>query len=355
MAVNRPDIKKMKSAVCASFMILGCCTMFGCLEGEKKPDVTKVDIELQTRRLDIDLAQIDTNDVASGLRQLKQKYPDFLDFYLDTLMGFGVLGKYDNANPAISSGLRSFLTHSDIRGLFDTVIHHFPNTTKTNEELEKGFQYLKHYYPAFEVPKIVYLTSGLNQWAAFTYDSTIVGIGLDMFLGTQYPFYEAVQMPAYVIRKCSREYISANVFQAIYRDRHPFVMEGRTLLDMMLQRGKEQYFLSKIIPFADDTIRLGYTKEQLEWCVASEAQVYNFFIRDNLLYETNWQKILRYVNDGPNSTGMPAESPGNIGTWLGLQIVTAYVKQHPEISLQELLAQETDTQTFLRESKYKPK
>ena len=59
--------------------------------------------------------------------------------------------------------------------------------------------------------------------------------------------------------------------------------------------------------------------------------------------------------DGPSATGMPPESPGNIGAWLGLQIVEAYMKQHPEKTLKELITEPIDAQRFLMESKYKPK
>jgi len=322
--------------------------------GDNQPNVSNINIDLKTRRLDQDLAKIDTNNVAAGLQELHSKYPDFLDFYLDTLMGFGIHGNYHDSVAGIRLGLQPFLAHKDIVGLFDTVAKHYPNTKQIDEDLTRGFQYMKHYYPQFFVPKIIYLVTGLNQWSVVTVDTNIIGIGLDMYLGEQYPFYRAVQIPEYVIKKCTPEYVGVNTFQAIYRDQVPFEMEGRTLLDMMIQRGKEQYFLSKILPFKDERVRLGFTQEQLDWSEASEAMVYNFFVRDNLLYETNWQKIVRYVNDGPSAAGMPAESPGNIGSWLGYQIVKAYVEHHPDATLNDIL-KPTDAQRFLQESKYKPR
>ena len=74
-----------------------------------------------------------------------------------------------------------------------------------------------------------------------------------------------------------------------------------------------------------------------------------------VLYATDWQDIMRYVNDGPNSTGMPPESPGNIGSWIGWQIVKTYFDKHGNISLPQLLNDKIDAQTFLRESGYRPK
>ena len=62
-----------------------------------------------------------------------------------------------------------------------------------------------------------------------------------------------------------------------------------------------------------------------------------------------------YVNNGPTSTGMPPESPGNIGSWIGWQIIKKYMHQHPEKKLLDILNDKNDAQTFLRESGYRPR
>jgi hypothetical protein len=345
-------IHKIVSALCIGAMT--CIVLNGCKSGEQQPDVSGIKIDMKTQRLDRDLAAIDTNHIGAGLQQLKTKYPDFLNFYLDTLMGFEIRGNYVDTAPGIKLGLKAFLTHKDYRGVFDTVMLHFPDTKKTDEALVKGFQYMKYYFPQYKVPQVIYLVSGLNNWGAFTYGDNTVGIGLDMFLGKEYPFYRSVGLPDYMNTHLRPAYMPVAAFSAIYTGMHPIVMDNRTLLDMMIQKGKEQYFINKVLPFVDDTTQLGYTQKQLEWCGQNEAMVYNFFIRENLLFATELGRVARYINDGPNSTGMPPESPGNIGSWLGLRIVMAYMQQHPGTTMEQLFA-ETDPQQFLAASKYKPK
>jgi len=341
--------KKMALIAFLAFVImLGACN-----SGEKIPDVSNIAVKLDTRRLDRDLIALDTNKLGQGLQSLQQKYPDFLDFYLDVLMGFGIKGNFSDTSQVIQNSLKVFLTYKDYKGLFDTVNKHFPDTKQIDEDLTKGFKYMKYYYKDFKEPKIVYFITGLNDVRAVP-DGGVLGIGLDMYLGPQYPHYLSVGIPDYMTHKLQPQYACVYAMSAIYFDMHPFEKEGRNLLDMMIQRGKQQYFLHKVLPFADDTLRFGYTKKQMDWCDQNEALVYNFFIKDNLLYETNWQKVIRYVSDGPNSTGMPAESPGDIGAWLGYRIVQAYMEQHPEKTMPELFAF-ADAQKILQESKYKPK
>jgi hypothetical protein len=318
------------------------------------PDVSHISVKLDTRRLDLDFAKIDTVHPGRGLAQLAGKYPDFLSFYTDTLMGMGINGNYSDTASAVRNNLRSYLTHRDFRGLADTLVIVFPDTKSIDRDLAKGFQYLKFYYPRFRIPKIIYLNSYLTKWSAFTYGDEIIGIGLDMYLGPQYPNYPRVDIPDYIIRNLRPEAAPVNVFSSIYSKDHPFVTESRTLLDMMLQRGKEQYFLSKMIPFVPEAIRFGFTAAQLDWCNKNEAGIYNFFLKEQLLYDTNWQKILRYVTEGPAATGMSPESPGNVGSWLGYCIVQAYANTHPDAKLDEVLAK-NDAQAMLQEARYKPK
>ncbi len=313
-----------------------------------------VELNLESHRLDRDFHGLDTNDLTSGLIGLKERYGHFLDFYLDTLMGFGIGGDYRKENPAMEQGLRVFLTHKDYRGVLDSVAVHFPEVESIEKELAMPLRRWLAYFPDQPVPKIYYLVTGLNNWGAFTYYDELA-IGLDMFLGPQYPFYSSVGIPAYMRHQLRPDYIPVAVMRTLYQKDYPFVQEGKTLLEMMIQKGKEQYFLEKVLREWPLEKRLGYSAEQLKWCQSHEAMIYHFFVQQELLYETNWQKIIRYVSEGQTSTGMPAESPGNIGSWLGYRIVKAYMDQHPDLSLVELLETDVAAQVFLQKSNYKPK
>lgn len=345
-----------KRTVKSLLFALPVAILASCGGGEEKaPDVSDVKVALNTRRLDQDIAALDTNKIAAGLQKLQTKYPDFLPFFLDTLMGLGIQGNYNDTVQGISLGMHSFLTHKDYRGLLDTVAKHYPDTKDVDGWLQQGFQYQKHYFPNAKERKVVYLISWLNNHAAFTYDSTILGIGLDMFLGASYPYYKAVGIPEYWSAQLEKQYIPVAAFKTMYREVVPFVMDDRTLLNMMIQRGIEAYYIEKVLPFVPKHVRLAYTESQLKWCEENEAGIYNFFITQNFLYERSLQKVVRYVLEGPSAAGMSDQSPGEVGTWIGLQIVKAYMAQHADMTLDKLMAMPIDEQKILQESKYKPK
>jgi uncharacterized protein YjaZ len=81
--------------------------------------------------------------------------------------------------------------------------------------------------------------------------------------------------------------------------------------------------------------------------------IWNFFTENNLLFETDAQKIKSYVGDGPKTVELGDESPGYIALYTGRQIVRAYMDKNPKTSLKDLLS--LDAKTILNESKYKPR
>jgi len=330
----------------ALLLFAGSC---GTKEGKDAPDVSEIRIPYQSFAFYKDFSQLDPKNIATGLQQLKAKYPGFTDFYLDTLIGFGYHGNYAQDIPMMDS----FLLQKDYRSLLDTVNMAFPDTRKYDEWLKKSFKYLRYYDSTFDVPELVYYyVSGLSGPTAVLHNARSVGIGLDWYLGRDYVPYAQIGVPGYATIRNTDVNIPIWLGRAIYADKYPFDPSDKDLLDMMIQRGKELYFLEKFAPYLNEEVKFGFTKEQLDWCKKNEAMIYNFFIQSKLLFDKSLQKTMRYVNDGPSSAGMPAESPGNTGSYLGWMIVKKYM-ENKQLSMHELL-ETKDAQKILQDSDYKP-
>lgn len=330
-----------------------CIALSSCGGGaqQKAPDVSDMKIAYTSYPFYQDFSKLDPEHLADGLTALKAKYPGFLDFYLDTLISSGTEGQYNDT----SAFLKSFLTHKDYRALFDTVNKAFPDTRKYDEQLKSAFRYIKHYDSSMTVPdKVYYFVSGLNLYTAVTHNDTDLGIGLDMFLGKSFEPYDRIQIPDYARVRFTAENIPVWAARAIYSNKYPWNPENQNLLELMIQRGKEIYFLEKVLPDVPRELLFGFTAEQLKWCSENEALVYNFFYqnKENLLFEKNMQKILRYTSDGPTTGGMPAESPGNTGSYIGWRIVQEYANR-TNSSLKDIL-EAKDAQKILQAAQYKP-
>ncbi|MFT4060871.1 MAG: hypothetical protein QM642_00785 [Edaphocola sp.] len=345
------NIATMKSVVAILFFLFMLSACGGKEDGSiaTAPEVASIPLAYHSHSFYKDFAHLDTNNLAAGLRQLAGKYPGFSNFYLDTIAGFNISGHYDADNHM----LRDFLTLKDFRHLLDTVDMAFPDTKKYDDWLRQSFKLVKYYRVPLELPEnVYYFVSYLNGMTAVIQNKTNIGVGLDMFLGRDFMPYKQVSIPDYATIRFTDSNIPIWVNMALYQDAYPFEPENKTLQTLMIEKGKELYFLEKVCPFLPPELKFGFTPEQYKWCGQNEALIYNFFLQQNLLFEKNMQKIMRFVIDGATSAGMPAESPGNVGSYIGYKIVKAYADNNGA-DLKTLL-QEKDMDKIMRGANYKP-
>ena len=129
--------------------------------------------------------------------------------------------------------------------------------------------------------------------------------------------------------------------------------ETTNLLSNMIYQGKLMYFVDALLPDLHDSLKIGYSAKQLEWCLNNEQQMWTYLVEQKMLYSNNRMDIVRYINDGPYTSSFPLESPARTGVWIGWQIVRQFMNKHPEISVQELM-KNNDYQAILNASAYFP-
>jgi hypothetical protein len=90
----------------------------------------------------------------------------------------------------------------------------------------------------------------------------------------------------------------------------------------------------------------------LAWCKENEGNIWGF-ISQNDIYTQDVDIIQNYIGEAPFTQGMPEVSPGNIGQWIGWQIVKKFASKHPDYPLTKVVS--TPARTLFQESGYKPK
>ena len=126
------------------------------------------------------------------------------------------------------------------------------------------------------------------------------------------------------------------------------------LLSEMIFKGKLMYALDYILPEEEDSVKMEYSAKQLQWLKNSEASIWAYFIDKNLFYSTKASENVKYINPAPFTAGMPKESPGRVGAWLGFRIVSSYMEKNSSVNLPQLM-KEKNAQKILNESHYKPR
>jgi hypothetical protein len=182
---------------------------------------------------------------------------------------------------------------------------------------------------------------------------SIMVVAIDLYLGSDFPLYAKLGLPYYKVMWMQPQSLPVDVMKAMYFDKVAPAYRPQTLLDRMVDAGKLLVFLDAMFPELPDELKISYTSPQLEWAKQNEEHVWAFLVSNNLLYSKDYQTQTKLIQDGPFTTGFGNESPSRLGVFIGWEIVVAYLKNNPDVTLEEVLKM-TDSQKLLQNSGYKP-
>lgn len=331
-------------------VLLGLGTMLSgcnCNKFKKKPNVSGITVNVQAHRFEHDLLLVDTTNLEASIQQLQQKYPEFLDVWGNRIMG---LGSLQMQRQEALKNYYYFLSDTSVRDLLDTVYNSFVPFNDVEEDLAQAFKYYKYHFPGKPVPQVITCISFFER-AAVTYDTTILALSLDMHMGADFPYPASI--PQYVQQTLTKDYLVPHAVKVMYGLAFESEPKDATLLAEMIHNGIQLYFMDLLLPDTHDHLKIDYTLAQMQWCQENEPEMWNFFLEKELLYGTEMTTNRNYIYPGPFTSGMPPESPGNAGSWVGWQIVRKFMQENPDTKFEQLL--ELTPQEILTRSKYKPK
>jgi hypothetical protein len=198
-----------------------------------------------------------------------------------------------------------------------------------------------------------------NDYSPDFIGQDFLGVSLQFYLGKNFSVYKDQTfienvVPEYRSRRFSKEYIVADAMKLVVDDIFPDRSAGQSLIGQMIEKGKQWWLLDKFLPETPDSLKTGYTQAQLDWCKENEGIVWSFLTTNEDINSINPTTIQTYIGEGPFTQTLSQEaSPGNIGQWIGWQIVKKFAEKNPDMKLEEVM--QTDPKKILEEAKYKPK
>ncbi len=319
---------------------------------EKTPDISNISIDFKVRRFEKELFQADTLNFNKELAQIKEKDTEFAEIYFNQILGSNDL---QIAPQGEEKYLIGFTHYKEVQKLYDTIQNIYAIFDPIESDFKTAFKYFKYYFPEKPTPKVTTFISEFSL-GNFIYGENNLAVGLDFYLGSNFPYQQKnPQNPnfsAYLTRSFNADHLVSKTLQPLVDDLIP-PPETDHLLALMIREGKKLYVQDKLLPATNDSIIMEVSTQQWDWLVENEKEIFSFFLQESLFYDSNWQKIRKYVEYSPNSPGMPIEAPGRTGAWLGWQIVKALMKKNPSLTLTEMI-QRVDSKQFLTDSGYKP-
>ncbi len=336
----------MRLLVCLTTIFL----FFSCSNHEAIPDVSNIPVKLHTERFEKALFSLDTNQLTNQLQVLMEKQPNASQMFLFTILEADPRWPKDTLADYTKSFIRSY------QNVFDSAENIFNDFTPYEKEIMQSMQFCKYYFPSYQLPeKLITYIGPLDGYGDAISDDAFL-IGLHHHLGKDFSLYQSEWVagiyPRYISNMFTPEYIVINCMKNVVADMYPEKLEDQPLINQMIEKGKRLYILSKLLPYKSAHQLIGYTEDQLKGCYEHEATIWNLFIQNNLLQTVDINIIKNYIGESPKTQELGESAPGNIGAFIGWQMIKVYMKKLPETTLQQLM--QADPSVIVREAKYKP-
>jgi gliding motility-associated lipoprotein GldB len=312
-------------------VLLISLVFFGCNETDKiEAEIAEIPVTVNVSRFDREFASAKPAD----LKNLKKTYPYlFPSQYPDSIW---------------EAKLKDTIQIE----LFDEVGKAFPDFENEKQELTALFQHIKYYFPVFIVPKVITLTSEVQYNSRVIFADSLLLLGLDNYLGADHKFYVGIQ--DYISAELDKKFMISDVADNFARKVVPR-LNDRTFLADLIYYGKILYIKDKLLPNADDAIKIGYSLDEIDWAIGNEEPMWRNFIEQEHLYSTDQTLRIRFLDPAPFSKfglELDNESPGRLGRYIGWQIVRAFMDKN-EVTVQQLL--NISAEEIFKKANYKPR
>ena len=324
--------------------------LFSFLSCSEKSCFSKVDFSgvnvapVQIQRFDRDFFAVDTDNVASSLAVLREKYGRFVDLYIKQILG----NPFSNDEEVV----RQFLTHPVYREFYSDCEKEYADVSDLETGFTAAFKGVKYYFPDIHIPDVYTHVSGFGD--IIVVDDSLISISLDYYLGAEYKNYEYVDgIHNYMLPNMRREKIVSDAVFWWLTTEFPDNIDAPRLFDNMIYYGKIMYLTELVLPDEKEEKLMGYSRQQWNWCRANESKMWNYMVENRHIFSTEILVTAKYINPAPFTSYFPDESPGRTGIWIGWQIIRSYMNKNKDVTLHELMSN-FNSQDILEKSGYRP-
>ena len=320
-----------------------------CRRDPSRINTSSIDVQIDVRRLEMDLFTPGPDEIPAKLEELKSKYGSFLQLFSY------VINTGDINDPSFADFLTRFCTDKQNNDVFSMTKEIYPDLSEFEKSIEEAFRHYLYYFPAKQVPSVYTCITGFNR--SIIIGENILGVGLDRYLGADCKYYPQLEIYNYLAAKMTPDHIVAD---CIYGwgvsewDRDELDYADENVLSVMIHEGKLKYFVKSMLPEIPDEIIFGFTPSQLKFCINNEGQMWLYLVENDLLFKTDYTIIKKLTGEAPFTSYFTNESPGKAAVWVGFRIVESFMRKNPSVRLAELM-ENVDIQQILEEAKYNPK
>ncbi len=295
--------------------------------------------EIFIQRYGKTLFELDTNNFLTEVNKIQSEFSLFLGN--DSMT-------YEKVKP-----LYEYVTDTQLISISKRVMADYPDLSNLETQLSDAFGRYNYLFPNTKQVTVYTYISDLHFENPIIVNDSVIIIALDVYLGTDFTKYRSLGLPFYKIRRMTSDNIAIDVMKKLYAINLDPKLKQKTLIDRMISAGKLMYYLDVVLPDVPDSLKIGYSSDQMDWINNNKSNVWAFLVSNKLFYSADYKTQSNLIQDGPFTSGFSNESPSRVGIWVGWQIVRSYMDNNPEVSLINLI-NNRDPQMIFNQSGYKP-
>ena len=200
-------------------------------------------------------------------------------------------------------------------------------------EISKTIKKLENEFGSFHIPKIITVNNGIDYNYNLIKTDSIIVVSTDCYMGDNI-HYKSI--PNYISMKMNNDYFVKDISQTFLVDFIKFPNDRR-FISKIIYYGKIISMMEKITDFDIEQI-IGINKENANWLYENEYEIWEYFVKNNLIFSTDISLEKRFINDAPYSKfglSIDSESSPMAGQWIGYNIVKSYQNKY-NVKLKDL-------------------
>jgi hypothetical protein len=328
--------------------LVSAIMILSCRRNEYVVDLSGINVDLSIMRLEEDLFSVDSGSVKERAPGLINKYGDFMQLFSY------VINTGDVESPTWHEYLSMFVNDRLNNEVYAAVEAVYSDIGDIEEDLIQAFRHYRYYFPEEVVPSVYTCITGFNN--SIIIGDSVLGIGLDRYLGPETEFYSRLGIYKYLTLRMDRPYIVPDCMYAWATtewDYHELEYGADNVFSRIIHEGKLHYFVRRMLPQADEEVIFGFTADQMKFCRNNEDLMWTYLVEHDLLFSTDQLVVRKLTGVAPFTSYFTNESPGKAAVWIGFRIVDQYMKRNLGVALGDLMAM-TDYQQLLSGAKYNP-
>lgn len=288
--------------------------------------------------------------LAQQLNSIEKKDSQFYNLYLNEI--FSIKKSDPNFQNIVFRHINS-AQNQEIRKRVD---QEFTNFGEVKEDLSKLSKYYTLNYPNRKFPKINICYGGFAGFMAWLYNDSNMLVDLDMYLGADFEAYPQFY-PQFKFAYFTKDYLVQNIGRELVRREFLFYEKEKpkNMLAIMLIEGAKIYELHKLMPCREESKLFEYTADQWKWALEEESSIWQYLIKEELLFESDFNQYKPLVGEAPSSlrSGVAKGAPPRIGVFAGYQIVKKVIEKEGLENAFDLF-ENNSPEEILKKAKYKP-